>query len=132
MKVMELTSRRMAVRWCLTGGLGLCWFWLAAFSAVAQDYIPATKALDSPGCSDVDLGGIDALGLVNIPSPQRANPEWKAIILDSTMPPYLQPPQILEGFVLPTPNCETSRDQAPAEVAESAGIESWGRQVGLP
>jgi len=80
--------------------------------------IPATQAFADPGCSDVELGGIDALGLVNIPSPQRTNPEWKAIITDGSKPPHLQPPKILEGFVRPTPNNEKSSDQATAEVAE--------------
>jgi hypothetical protein len=95
----------------------MCLLWPVAFSAVAQDYIPATNAFNSPGCSADELGGVD-IGITTVPSPQRANPEWKAIILDSTQPPHLQPPQILEGFVLPTPNDETSESQASAEVAE--------------
>ncbi len=80
--------------------------------------IPATQSFADPGCSDVELGGIDALGLVTIPSPQRTNPEWKAIITDASKPPHLQPPKILEGFVRPPSNDEKSSDQATAEVAE--------------
>jgi len=87
----------------------------------AQDYIPATRAFDAPGCSDIDLGGIDidfGLGTVTVPSPQRTNPEWKAIVLDSSKPPHLQPPTTLEGFVAPQPVDQTSKDQSTAEVAE--------------
>jgi hypothetical protein len=85
--------------------------------------IPATQAFEAPACSDVELGGISVdflnIGhLVTIPSPQRTNPEWKAIITDPSQPPHLQPPKILEGFVTPTPNDETSSSQATAEVAE--------------
>jgi hypothetical protein len=90
----------------------------SALSQTPPQPIPATEAFEAPPCSDSELGGIDALGLVNIPSPQRTNPEWKAIILDSNQPPHLQPPKVLEGFVRPTPNNETSKDQATAEVAE--------------
>src|SRR4029077_20240170 len=81
----------------------------------AQDYIPATRAFDAPGCSDIDLGGIDidfGLGTVTVPSPQRTNPEWKAIVLDSSKPPHLQPPTTLEGFVAPQPADKTSKAQS--------------------
>jgi hypothetical protein len=86
-----------------------------------QQLTPATQAFEAPGCSDLFLGGFDVdlgLGTINIPSPERTNPEWKAIILDSSKPPHLQPPTILEGFVTPTPNDQTSSSQSTAEVAE--------------
>lgn len=89
----------------------------SAWSQTPPQPIPATKAFEAPACSDSELGGID-LDLVTVPSPQRTNPEWKAIILDSSQPPHLQPPKVLEGFVRPTPQKETSKDQATAEVAE--------------
>src|SRR5215472_12465095 len=76
--------------------------------ATGDDFIPAMAAFNSPGCSDTDLG-VDPL----IPDLDRGNPEWKAIILDSGQPPHLQPPTILEGFVLVPPLNEGSNDQAP-------------------
>src|SRR2546422_1463814 len=107
----------------LAAGLGLCSLGLAVPArAMAGDLIPATQAFEAPACSDVQLGGIDVdfgpFGTLTIPSPQRTNPEWKAIILDSSQPPHLQPPTILEGFVSPQANDETSSSQATAEVAE--------------
>src|SRR5258708_30900989 len=78
--------------------------------------IPATAAFDAPACSAVQLRGVDILGH-NVPSPYRGNPEWKAIILDSSQPPNLQPPTILEGFVSPQPKDQTSSSQSTAEVA---------------
>ena len=96
----------------------------APASAIAQNnapYIPATKAFDAPACSDVALGGVDidlGLGTIHVPSPQRGNPEWKAIILDANQPANLQPPTILEGFVAQPASDETSSSQATSEVAE--------------
>ncbi len=81
-------------------------------------YIPATEAFEAPACSDEDLGGVSLLGLTTVPSPERGNPEWKAIILDASKPPHLQPPSILEGFVSPQPNDQTSSSQSTSEVAE--------------
>jgi hypothetical protein len=85
--------------------------------ALAQDLIPAAAAFDSPACSDVDLGGVDII-VDTVPSPNRGNPEWKAIILDSSKAPHLQPPTILEGFVSPQPSDQTSSSQSTSEVAE--------------
>jgi len=85
--------------------------------------IPATDAFTDPACSDIDLKGVDItfgaqFAPIRVPSPQRSNPEWKAIILDSSQPPHLQPPTILEGFVSPQPNDQTSKSQSTSEVAE--------------
>jgi hypothetical protein len=108
--------------------LGLCSLCLLAVcaptvsaQATSPTPIPATKAFDAPPCSDVDLPGliIDyGFGSTQIPSPQRTNPEWKAIILDSTKAANLQPPIVAEGFVSPQANDETSSSQATSEVAE--------------
>lgn len=103
--------------------LGACLHWSGetVFAQTSDTEIPAVKAFDAPGCSDVLLGGINVdlgLGTVNIPSPERTNPEWKAIILDPLQPPHRQPPAIVEGFVAPTPNDQKSKDQSTSEVAE--------------
>src|SRR6266481_2726300 len=91
----------------LAGGL---WLSLAPSRAMAQNYIPATRAFDAPGCSDDDLGDTTDLA--------RANPEWKAIIIDPNHPLPNNPPTILEGFVSFPPSTEASKDQAPTEVSE--------------
>jgi hypothetical protein len=86
-----------------------------------QQQIPAVQAFDPPACSDLFLGGFDidyGFGTKNIPSPERTNPEWKAIILDPTLLPHQQPPTLLEGFVTPQPNDQPSDSQSTAEVAE--------------
>jgi hypothetical protein len=84
-------------------------------------FIPATQAFQAPACSASELGGItiDILNItsINFPSPARLNPEWKAIIVDPTLAPNRQPPQIVEGVVGPTENHNTDQ-QATAEVAE--------------
>lgn len=85
--------------------------------------IPASRAFDgAPACSDVDLAGLEVdlgpFGIQPVPSPYRSNPEWKAIIVDSSQPPNLQPPQILEGWVTPPLNSEKDTQQASSEVAE--------------
>src|SRR5262249_31671865 len=92
-----------------------------AFAQDSRPPIPATQAFESPGCSTVDLGGI-TIHILNIasftvPSPARLNPEWKAVILDPNLAPNRQPPQIVEGRVLPTEN-HKSDQQATAAVAE--------------
>jgi hypothetical protein len=105
----------------LAVGAGFSLAEMTAWAQTGDTYIPATKAFDGPGCSDVLLGGITidlGLGSITIPSPERTNPEWKTIILDPTRPSTLQPPAILEGFVLPTPDDQTSSSQSTAEVAE--------------
>jgi hypothetical protein len=109
-------------------GIGLVFLWLVTIHASAlsaqtrQQPIPATRAFDAPACSNVELGGLDinivGIGIKHVPSPQRANPEWKVIILDPSQPPHLQPPTILEGFVSPQPNDQTSSSQSTSEVAE--------------
>ena len=109
-------------------GLGLYSLWLlvgqlptASAQTTPAPLIPATKAFDAPACSDTALGGLDidfGVAIAHVPSPQRGNPEWKAIILDSTQPANLQPPKVLEGFVAPVANDETSSSQATSEVAE--------------
>lgn len=85
-------------------------------------FIPATQAFESPGCSASRLGGItiDILNIGSIgpiPSPERLNPEWKAITVDPSLAPNQQPPQIVEGFVGPTEN-HNADQQATAEVSE--------------
>jgi hypothetical protein len=109
-------------------GLGLCSLWLLAVRAptlsaqATQQPIPATKAFDAPACSDVELGGLEVniidIGIQHVPSPQRGNPEWKVITLDATKATNHQPPTILEGFVTPQPNDQTSSSQSTSEVAE--------------
>lgn len=124
MKDLCFSSRRAIFVLCLALGLGLCLSGPAASRALAQDYTPATKAFDAPACSDVDLGGreieIDLIGyaIQDVPSPQRGNPEWKVITLDSSKATNHQPPTILEGFVSPQPNDQTSSSQSTSEVAE--------------
>ncbi len=86
------------------------WLSLASSRAMAQNFIPATRAFDSPGCNGDDLGDTTDLA--------RANPEWKAIIIDPNHPLPNNPPTILEGFVAFPPSTEASKDQAPAEVSE--------------
>jgi hypothetical protein len=90
--------------------------------AMAQDYIPATEAFEAPACSNVDLGGLEVdlagFGIQHVPSPLRGNPEWKVITLDPSKATNLQPPTILEGFVSPQPNDQTSSSQSTSEVAE--------------
>jgi hypothetical protein len=94
-------------------------------SAQVQDpipFIPATQAFEAPGCSASRLGGItiDILNIGTIgpiPSPERLNPEWKAITVDPSLAPNQQPPQIVEGFVGPTEN-HSADTQATAEVSE--------------
>src|SRR5262249_5409903 len=103
MKLLYVSSRRAIFFLLFAAGVVVV---LHPFSARGQPSLqlpPAIEVLGAPACSDVDLGGIDVFGLVNIPSPQRTNPEWKPIITDPTKPPHLQPPKILEGFVRPTP-----------------------------
>jgi len=83
--------------------------------------IPATAAFAAPACSADELGGISidyGFGSTTFPSPQRGNPEWKAIILDPSQPPNLQPPTIVEGFVSPVSPTETTDSQATSEVSE--------------
>jgi len=110
-------------------GLGLAFLWLVAvhgptLSAQAtQQPIPATKAFDAPApCSNVQLGGVDILlfghTIQHVPSPWRGNAEWKAIIVDPSQRPNLQPPTILEGWVTPQPSDQKSSDQSTSEVAE--------------
>src|SRR5258706_883333 len=123
MKTRRFCSQRIVyVLWMtLTVGAGFSLSEMTAWGQTADSYIPATKAFDAPGCSDAMLGGITAdlgLGSITIPSPERTNPEWKAIILDPTRPPTLQPPTLLEEFVLPTPDDQTSSSQSTAQVAE--------------
>lgn len=107
---------------CAALGLGSLLSAPVLFAQGSNPPIAATQAFDAPACSDKELGGVDInlgpFGIQNVPSPYRTDPEWKAIILDATQPPYLQPPQILEGFITATPSSETSKDQAPTEVAE--------------
>lgn len=113
-------SMRIFVRF-LALGLGLCMPQSGLFGQATDQPIPATKAFDAPACSDTALGGLDidfGVAIAHVPSPQRGNPEWKAIILDSTQPANLQPPKVLEGFVAPVANDETSSSQATSEVAE--------------
>jgi hypothetical protein len=120
---MRFSTSAIRVMLFLVVGVGLG---APSILAQVQQPIPATKAFDSPACSDVDLGGLDvdlSLGIVDIgihhvPSPQRGNPEWKVITLDSSKPTNLQPPTILEGFVLPQPADQVSKDQSTSEVAE--------------
>src|SRR5262249_22578348 len=87
---------------------------VASVDVSAQNFIPATRAFDSPGCSASSLKREGE----GIPSVARLNPEWKCIIIDPTQPPELQPPTLLEGFVLSPPANEGSGDQAPVEVSE--------------
>jgi len=118
MKLLCVSSRRAIFFLLFAAGVVVVLHPFLASGQTSLQPIPATEAFRAPACSDVDLGGIDVFGLVNIPSPQRTNPEWKPIITDPTKPPHLQPPKILEGFVRPTPNNEKSSDQATAEVSE--------------
>lgn len=94
----------------------------AIFAQANQQPIPAVKAFEAPACSDINLGGDDitllGIGLTHVPDPERGNPEWKVITLDPSKPTNLQPPSILEGFVTPQVNDETSSSQASSEVAE--------------
>ena len=95
---------------------------VSVYAQAAQQPIPATDAFNAPAaCNDVDLGGLDinfGVFIRHVPNPRQADPEWKAIILDPNQQPNLQPPTILEGFVSPTPNDQTSTSQSTAEVAE--------------
>jgi len=106
----------MSVVPILIAGIGLI-----APGLLAQ--IPATKAFDAPAaCSNQQLPGLEVnfagFGIAHVPSPLRGNPEWKAITVDASQPPNMQPPTILEGFVTPQPNNQTSSDQSTSEVAE--------------
>ena len=93
-----------------------------ALFAQSSQPIAATRAFDAPACSSAELGGLEVniagIGIQHVPSPLRGNPEWKAIILDSKLPPNLQPPVVLEGFVTPQPDDQTSSSQSTSEVAE--------------
>jgi hypothetical protein len=93
-----------------------------ALVAQTSQPIPATKAFDAPACNDSQLAGLEVniadIGIKHVPSPLRGNPEWKPITLDPNRPPNLQPPTILEGFVTPQPDDQTSDSQSTSEVAE--------------
>jgi hypothetical protein len=113
--VSALSTRLLAF---LVASLGL----LAA-PLLAQQPIPAVRAFDAPAaCSNVELGGVDinlfGHTIKHVPSPWRGNAEWKAIIVDPSQPPNLQPPTILEGWVTPQPSDQKSGDQSTSEVAE--------------
>lgn len=90
--------------------------------AQSSQPIPAIRAFDAPACNNEELAGLEVniarIGIQHVPSPLRGNPEWKAIILDPKFPPNLQPPTVLEGFVTPQPNDQTSSSQSTSEVAE--------------
>ena len=117
----SITARRLhAVAAALMVTLGL------AQHAMSQDHIAAATAFNVPApCSDFQLGGVDVVApllddytIHHVPSPWRGNAEWKAIIVDPTQPPNLQPPTILEGWVTPQPSDQTSDNQSTSEVAE--------------
>src|SRR3989442_1602526 len=101
MKILRAAFRRAILLLILALGLGVC---PSGVIGQDQNLIPATAAFDPPGCSDIDLAGVD-IGVgdlsIHVDSPLRTDPEWKAIILDSNRPPHLQPPKVLEGFVAP-------------------------------
>src|SRR6476660_4276714 len=69
--------------------------WLVSVSAPAvaraQNFIPSSSGFESPGCSATALHRTDDFA--------RANPEWKAILIDPAHPLPNNPPSILEGFV---------------------------------
>lgn len=114
---MTLVSSSRKVLFFLSLAVGIV---LSPTATNAQ--IAATEAFNSPGCSNVDLAGDEInvldIGIRHVPSPYRSNPEWKAIILDPSKPANLQPPTILEGWVKPQPNDQTSGSQSTSEVAE--------------
>src|SRR5260370_41289176 len=94
-------------------GAGLSLLGLSASNrATAQNFIPATSAFNSPGCSDSNLGGaelcvwgpITGWHCKGIPSQARANPGWEVIILprpigrpSADLPKFS--PTLLEGSV---------------------------------
>jgi len=108
-----MSIRRMTLAWIFSMSgvaLFLAVMSVAPLDVSAQNYIPATQAFDSPGCSDSHLLREGE----GIPSVARLNPEWKAIIIDPNQPPELQPPVLLEGFV----SGPSANNQATAEVSE--------------
>lgn len=117
-------------------GAGLCLLSLV-LSNRATAQIEATRAFDSPGCSDSNLGGhefcicdpITGCHCKGVPSQARANPEYKVIILPgdigrpiTDLPKFT--PTILEGFVSTPPpacndpECEGPNKQMSSEVSE--------------
>ena len=111
MSVLPASAQRTMLTLGLTAAFGFCLAAVFPSGVVAQDYIPATRAFDAPGCSTSDLSNDIDLA--------RSNPEWKAINpLDSFDHPFPQDqPTILEGWVLNPPPLH-SWDQSSNEVAE--------------
>jgi hypothetical protein len=105
-------------------GAGLSLLGLSASNrATAQNFIPAGNAFNSPGCSNSDLRA-------KWIKEERANPEWKPIVIDPSRPITELPlfsPTILEGWVSTPPpacnnppggGCEGADDQMRSEVSE--------------
>ena len=76
MKVIKAISQRIPVTCYLSAGIGMCLLWPVAFSAVAQDYIPATNAFNSPGCSADELEGVD-IGITTVPAHSERIPSGR-------------------------------------------------------
>src|SRR5258707_4537577 len=84
---------------------------VAPLGAMAQSFIPATRAFEAPACSASDLS--------NDTDFARVNPEWKPILFDPANPSH-NLPTILEGRITTPlfPSLQQTSATAPTEVAE--------------
>ena len=115
-------SRKLSARYLCCGLTIFVALLLFSHRAAPQNptatYIPATAAFsNSPVCDNTDLS--------NDSDEARGRPEWKPIVIDTSLTfpnNFIHPVTILEGTV-PTPNTEyptgeMENNQAPSEVSE--------------